>query len=69
MVGKLVFKQQRLRRPMHSNVMADKHMSRMSVFCKFHKHKPNPFSVLPVRMQEILIIIFATTIGFYMPLY
>ena len=44
---KMVFEQQRLQRPMHSMVMAVKHMSRMTFFCQFHtcKYKSNPFSV------------------------
>ena len=58
MVLKTVFKQRRLQRPMHSKVMADKHMSRMAVFVSFSGiDMSNPFSVLPVCMQEFLILI------------
>ena len=52
MVLKIAFKQQRLKRPMYSKLMTYN-----DCFCDFHKHKTYPFSVLPVCMQEFLILI------------
>ena len=44
----------KLQRTIDSKLMADKRMSRMTVFCEFHKHKSNLFSVLPVWMKGFL---------------
>ena len=74
MVLKMVFKHKRLQKPMHSKIMADKRMSRLTVFVSFINIKSNPFSVLPVCMAEYLILILQLPFsifffGFYVPLY
>ena len=73
----MVFKQQNLQRPMQFNVLADKRMSRMTVFVSFiekNDQMSNPFSVgLYARISNFSILIlqlpFGRFFGFYVPLY